>query len=185
MQIEMRKFILCVACVVALSVSLSSQGADAGQPPSLNLPGPVTIPMIAQASRAHLLGAIRLYTIAIYANGPFDPVEMVSPDIAKALRIEVTYEEDLRQRTKLDWHGELVPRLEPAAAAHLRGSFAALKQGDVVIVEFLPGKGTTVRVNKAVAVSGSNHDLMLAFLDHWMGQRPVSEEIKRCLLGRC
>jgi hypothetical protein len=34
-----------------------------------------------------------------------------------------------------------------------------------------------------VAVSDANHDLMLAFLDHWLGQRPVSDEIKRTLLG--
>jgi hypothetical protein len=51
-----------------------------------------------------------------------------------------------------------------------------------VQIEFAPEKGTTVRVNKAVAVSGGHHDLMLAFLDHWLGQRPVSEEIKRTLL---
>jgi hypothetical protein len=53
----------------------------------------------------------------------------------------------------------------------------------VVLIEYVPGKGTTVRVNKAVAVGGVNHDLMLAFLDHWLGQRPVSEEIKRTLLA--
>jgi hypothetical protein len=32
-------------------------------------------------------------------------------------------------------------------------------------------------------VTGASHDLILAFLDHWLGQRPVSEEIKRALLG--
>jgi hypothetical protein len=32
-------------------------------------------------------------------------------------------------------------------------------------------------------VSGAHHDLMLAFLDHWLGDRPVSEELKRTLLA--
>jgi hypothetical protein len=32
-------------------------------------------------------------------------------------------------------------------------------------------------------VSGAHHDLMLAFLDHWLGDRPVSEDIKRTLLA--
>lgn len=50
-------------------------------------------------------------------------------------------------------------------------------------VEYVPAKGTVVRVNRAVAVSGAHHELMLAFLDHWLGQRPLSEEIKRTLLG--
>jgi len=40
-----------------------------------------------------------------------------------------------------------------------------------------------VRVNKGVVVSAAHHDLMLTFLDHWLGQRPVSEEIKKSLLG--
>jgi hypothetical protein len=52
----------------------------------------------------------------------------------------------------------------------------------VIAVEFVPAKGTTVRVNKAVAVTGAHHDLMLAFLDHWIGERPLSEELKRALL---
>jgi hypothetical protein len=67
--------------------------------------------------------------------------------------------------------------------AHLLGSFAPLRHGDVVQIAFVPAKGTTVRVNKAVAVSGAPHDLMLAFLDHWLGERPVSDEIKRTLLA--
>jgi hypothetical protein len=72
--------------------------------------------------------------------------------------------------------------LEPAATAHLRGTFAPLRNGDIVLVEYVPTKGTTVRINRGVAVSGAHHDLMLAFLDHWLGQQPVSEEIKRMLL---
>lgn len=76
-----------------------------------------------------------------------------------------------------------MPRLIPAATEHLSQTFAPLTRGDVVLVEYLPGRGTTLRVNKTVVVTGANHDLMVAFLDHWIGQRPVSEEIKRTLLG--
>jgi Chalcone isomerase-like len=65
----------------------------------------------------------------------------------------------------------------------LRGAFAPLRYGDVVLVEYVPIKGTTVRINRGVAVSGAHHDLMLAFLDHWIGQQPVSEEVKRSLLA--
>jgi hypothetical protein len=40
-----------------------------------------------------------------------------------------------------------------------------------------------VRVNDPTAVSTGHHDLMLAFLDRWIGQ-PVSEEMEAALLGR-
>jgi hypothetical protein len=133
--------------------------------------------------RVHLLGLTDLYGLALYVGGSTSRENLLSPDVPKVLRIQVIYEEDPRNRIGLDWRGELVPRLESAATAHLRGSFAPLRGGDVVLIEYVPGKGTTVRVNKAVAVGGVNHDLMLAFLDHWLGQRPVSEEIKRTLLA--
>lgn len=79
---------------------------------------------------------------------------LASADVAKALRIDVTYDDDLRRRVVLDWRRELVPPLEPQAVAHLRGSFAPLRQGDVVQIEYVPDKGTSVRVNRAVAVPG-------------------------------
>jgi hypothetical protein len=131
-----------------------------------------------------LLGAVDLYTIALYASPPFGRAEMLSPDVAKALRIQITYEPDLRRPALVDWQRELVPRLQsPAAVAQLRGMFAGLRRDDVVLIEYVPGKGTALRVNKLVAVSNAHHDLMLAFLDHWLGERPVSEEMKRQLQG--
>ena len=47
----------------------------------------------------------------------------------------------------------------------------------------MPARGTPVRVNNPVAGAGAHHDLMLAFLDHWLGDRPLSEEIRRTLLA--
>jgi len=41
-----------------------------------------------------------------------------------------------------------------------------------------------VRVNDRISVSTGHHDLMLAFLDRWIGQRPVSEEMEAAPLGR-
>jgi hypothetical protein len=154
------------------------------QPPTVTLDGAGAIARAGQARRVHLLGAVDLYSIAMYVDGPlFDRAQLISPDVAKVLRIVVTYKEDLHRRVAFDWRRELIPRLDPAATAHLWGTFAPLRDGDVVLIEYVPNKGTVVRVNRAVAVSAANHDLMLAFLDHWLGQRPVSGTIKRTLLG--
>lgn len=90
----------------------------------------------------------------------------------------------MRRRVPTEWRRELVPPLEPSAAAtHLLGTFAPLRAGDVVLNDYVPARGTVVRVNKAVAVPDAHQDLMLAFLDHWLGQRPASAEMKRALLG--
>jgi hypothetical protein len=164
-----------------LAVPLHAQSGV--HPQSITPEGGTPIPLAGEATRVHLLGLTELYSLAVYVPGSTSREHLLSPDVPKVLRIQIIYEEDPRNRIGIDWRGELVPRLESAATAHLRGTFAPLRGGDVVVVEYVPGRGTTVRVGKAVAVGGVNHDLMLAFLDHWLGQRPVSEDIKRALLG--
>jgi hypothetical protein len=155
----------------------------AEHPPSVTPEGAAPVQKAAEATRVHLLG-LEIYSLAVYVDrSMFNRARLISPDVPKALRIEVMYKDDLRRRVTLDWRRELVPKLEPAPAALLYAAFAPLRHGDVVLIEYAPEKGTAVRVNKAVAVADANHDLMLAFLDHWLGQRPVSEEIKQTLLG--
>jgi hypothetical protein len=164
--------------------ALPARAQSTAQPATVTLEDGATVPKRAEARRLHLLGLVEIYSLAVYVDGPtLDRAHVLSPEVPKALRIVVTYKEDLRRRVQLDWRRELVPRLEPAASAHLRGAFAPLRHGDVVLIEYVPGKGTAVRVNRSSAVTGANHDLMLAFLDHWIGQLPVSEEIKRALVG--
>jgi hypothetical protein len=132
----------------------------------------------------HLLGLVELYGLAVYAHGPLgDRMHLASPDVSKALRIEVTYKEDLRRRIDIDWRREMIPALDARAVGHLRGPFGSVRQGDVVMIEYVPGQGTAIRINRTVVVSEASHDLILAFLDHWLGQRPLSEEMKRTLLA--
>jgi hypothetical protein len=173
-----------VACafIIASSLTVFLRAQPVGPPQLITPEGGMPIPRAAEARRVHLLGLIELYGLALYVSGSTSREHLLSPEVPKVLRIQIVYEEDPRNRIGIDWRGELVPRVESAATAHLRGVFAPVRGGDVVLIEYVPGRGTTVRVNKAVAVGGVNHDLMLAFLDHWLGQRAVSEEIKHALL---
>ena len=158
--------------------------AQPAHPLSITLGG-TTLTRAAQADRVHLLGLLRIYSIGLYANVPArDLGRLADADVAKALRIEIEHQEDFRRDLTIDWQRELIPPLNHSAIEHLRQTFAPLKRGDLVLIEYLPSKGTTVRVNRATVASGVTHDLMLAFLDHWLGQRPVSEDLKRQLTGR-
>jgi hypothetical protein len=167
--------------LVLWAALLHAQGIAA--PDQVAVEGAGQLRRVGHGHRTYLLGTLDLYTIAIYSSGAAGRDSLASVDVAKALRIDVTCTEDLRRRVTIDWRRELVPRLEPQAVAHLRGSFAPVRHGDVVSIEYTPARGTSIRVNKAVVVSRAHHDLMLAFLDHWLGNRPVSEELKRTLLA--
>ena len=172
-----------IVLIAAVAICAPLRGQEPLHPPSMTPSGSAPINLVSQAQRTHLLGLVDLYSIALYAGGTTERA-MVSSETAKALRIAITYEPDLRRTLSLDWRPELIPPLEPAARTQLRGALAPLVRGDVVIVEYAPGKGTSIRINKTVVVSGISHDLMVAFLDHWIGQRPVSEDIRQQLLAR-
>ena len=170
--------------LLTAALALPARAQPSGHPATLTSDKGTPLTRIGLATRAHLLGQVEIYTVALYLDGSTtDRARLESEDVAKALRIEIRYEDDERQLVPFDWRRELIPNLNPTATAHLRGLFAPLRPGDVVLVEYVPRKGTILRVNKSVAVSNANHQLMMAFLDHWLGQRPVSEDVKRALLG--
>jgi hypothetical protein len=175
---------LSAAAAILALVSLSAGAQSVEHPPSVTPEGGAPIRKATEATRVDLLGAREFYTLALYVNGsPSDEALLRSPDVPKALRIAVTFKDDLSRRVSLDWRRELVPALDAQGSAHLRGTFAPLRYGDVVLIEYVPKKGTAVSINTSTTVGEASHDLMLAFLDHWMGQRPVSEEIKKALRG--
>lgn len=176
-------FCFVLSCVLSWSVAvLPASAQNLEQPPTLSVNRSATLPRAAEASRFDLIGTVPLYSVAVYAER-LDRAQLASPDVAKALRIVVTFKEDLRRTIRVDWRRELIPRLEPSGQTALQGLIAPLQQGDTILVEYTRQRGTTISVDTGVAVRGASHDLMLAFLDHWLGQRPVSEEMKRALLG--
>jgi hypothetical protein len=182
-MLKMARPLLCALAIASVTGFPAAAQAQ-GHPPALALEGGAQLSRAGQATRTHLLGAVELYSVAVYADGPvLDRAQLQSPDVPKAVRIEIGYQDNLRRQIWIDWHRELVPELSPAATSHLRGAFASLRRGDVVLVEYVPGRGTTIRVDKSVVASDASHDLMLAFLEHWLGQRPVSEELKQALIG--
>lgn len=151
-------------------------------PDTLTRDGTSSLTRVSQATRVHLLGRLELYTLGLYLADAADAQRLAAPNTRKALRIRILHKESPGERPTIDWRRELLPPLEPAATTHLRGAFAPLRYDDVVVIDYVPGRGTRVHVNKAAAVPEAGHELMLAFLDHWLGQRPISEELKAALL---
>jgi hypothetical protein len=58
-----------------------------------------------------------------------------------------------------------------------------LQEGDLISLDYLPGKGTVVTikgVEKGVVPGG---DFYQALLKVWLGESPISKSLKRQLLG--
>jgi hypothetical protein len=172
--------------VLASTFALVARAQSTEHPTTLTLQDGAVLPRTATAIRTQLFGAVEVYGIALYVDpARRGPAQLRSPDVSKALRFVVLRkDDDVSRRVTIEWWRELVPTTAtPQGTDRLRDAFSALRQGDVVVVEYVSGQGTSVRMNEQAVASKVGHDLMLTFLDHWLGQRPVSEEIKQQLLG--
>ena len=175
-----RGYVTLIAAFVSFA---GTPAALQGQSPAEVRVGYKPLTLVAEGSRTDQLGGEALYTVAVYAESrPLDLAGLAKEDTAKALRIEVVSDDDPFSPLTRPWRRELVPHLDRAATTQLFAIVGSARKGDVLLVEYEPGKGTTIRGNTLTAVSRAPHGLMLAFLDQWLGQRPVSEDLKRTLL---
>lgn len=61
--------------------------------------------------------------------------------------------------------------------------FTDLKKGDVVRMDYAPGKGTSIRINGQPRGTVPGRDFALALLRVWIGEHPADDDLKRGLLG--
>jgi hypothetical protein len=58
-----------------------------------------------------------------------------------------------------------------------------VKKGDVITLDYLPSAGTVVSVNGKEHGRIEGEDFYRALLKIWMGKKPVSEDLKKGMLG--
>lgn len=68
--------------------------------------------------------------------------------------------------------------------AELLALFTDAKEGDVILLDFLPESGTVVTVNGAVKGKPiAGEDFYRALLRIWLGDKPVDDDLKKGMLG--
>lgn len=142
-----------------------------------------TLTRVSEATRSRLFGLLDVYRVSIYVpRGHATLPALWSAGTAVALRVEVLYNGPLPDHIPSAWKKELMPVLSAAQAQLLKKGYARLESGDVIEIRFVPGGGTAVSVAGRPVLTDRGFELMAAFLNIWMGQTPVSEDVKRELL---
>lgn len=80
---------------------------------------------------------------------------------------------------------EEVAKFEPQVK-QLEGIFNAVKaakSGDVILLDYLPGAGTRVAVNRDDKGTVPGEDFNRALLRIWLGEKPVDASLKKAMLG--
>lgn len=77
--------------------------------------------------------------------------------------------------------GALDPQLKQME--QIFAAIADVKQGDVILLDYLPGSGTRITVNGTARGTIMGAAFFRALLRIWLGSEPVQEDIKKGMLG--
>jgi hypothetical protein len=158
-----------------------SQQCELTVPATLDVGG-TTLVRSSAAVRTTLLGLVDLYAIAVYVPlRSTDAGSLASNELPKAVWVGICYDDTLPAYVPRSWRCELVPELGHLERRSLRTRFISLERGDIVTIAYDPRSGTRVEINDRRAIVTRGQALMIGFLDHWLGQVPVSDDLKRAL----
>lgn len=92
-----------------------------------------------------------------------------------------SFVEGMKTNNSAEEMAALAPKV--AEFSTLFTSFKSLENGDAVILDFLPGKGTQVTVKGKLAEVIPGDDFSKALLRIWFGKKPLQEDLRKKLLG--
>ena len=134
----------------------------------------------------------KVYVGALYLQEKKSvPADVLAAKGAK--RVALTLLRDLSAQQLVEAFNEGIQNNTPAAelealkprTAELLSLFADGKKGDVILIDYLPDAGTSVRINgQQTGKPIAGEDLYRALLRIWLGDKPVDGDLKKGMLGQ-
>ena len=126
---------------------------------------------------------VDLYTVALYLPEPTTSAERIGdPSVPKAFFVEVAYDDSAPGVVPDHWREELLPAPLAEQTEELRRVSRSLEEGDAIHIAYAPGSGAEVQLNGETVLEERGHELIEAVIDLWLGEDPVSEDVRRGLL---
>jgi hypothetical protein len=151
-------------------------------------------PLVLNGAGVRSIVFFKMYVIGLYLADKQHSAEAVLAD-AKPKRIElhVVVGDAGTERFVNGFHKGIEKNHSEAEMAALRERLAAfeqmfgtvktVKRGDVIAFDFVPAEGMRVTLNGAELGRIAGEDFYRAMLSIWIGNKPVTNELKKALLG--
>ena len=162
--------------------------AAAVEPQSAALPGAAAPKLALAGCAARRFLLFPVYDLRLYLpQRPASEAAAFDPRTPKAVELTVTYPGNVPGRMPGSWRTRFEERrLAPALIADLDRLYQNLRGGDVLAIEYRPGRGSVVRLNTVTQTVDPGPALIEALLDIWIGPRALNQDIRTQLLsGRC
>ncbi|PWC43064.1 chalcone isomerase family protein [Azospirillum sp. TSO22-1] len=177
-----------LGALLLVSALCSASPLPAAEPQSAALPSAAPPPLALAGCAARRFLLFPVYDLHLYLpQRPASEAVAFDPGTPKAMELTVTYPGNIPGRMPGSWRTRFEERrLPPALIADLDRLYQNLKGGDVLAIEYRPGRGSVVRLNTVTQTVNPGPALIEALLDIWMGPRALNPEIRAQLLsGHC
>lgn len=135
----------------------------------------------------------KIYVAELYLEKPGKEAAMVIQDQGiKRMVMHFLYDGVGPDKLVEGWNDGFAANLDSQSKEKLQkrietfnGMFTdEMKSGDIVLFDYLPGKGTRVEIKGEVKGMIEGKDFSDALLSIWLGEKPVATDLKKDLLGR-
>lgn len=135
------------------------------------------------------MSVIKVYDARLHL-GAGEPPTKVFADIP--VRLQLTYHRGFTAAEIIKGGDTLLARnVKAETLASLRDrlelinrAYRDVREGDRYALTYVPGKGTTLRLNGSPLVTIPGHDFAAAYFRIWLGDDPISKSMRDTLLGR-
>lgn len=172
--------ILCLAAIPNASATPAPSGQLTEDDVRFELVGATTF---------RWMSIIKVYDARLHL-GAGEPPTKVFADIP--IRLQLTYHRGFTAAEIIKGGDTLLARnvkAETLAALRERlelinRAYRDVREGDSYTLTYVPGKGTTLRLNGSPLVTIAGQDFAAAYFRIWLGDDPISESMRDALLGR-
>jgi len=183
--------------LLLLLLALSMTAAHAVEIAGVDLPEQVTLPgaqgvLVLNGAGIRKKFFVSVYLASLYLTGKeSDPKRIVAQDEPKRVQMDMLYSKVDKEKFIEGWNEGFTANQSAAELQPLRerlerfnGMFETLMEGDRVVLDYLPGSGTRVTIKGVDKGVIPGHDFNAALLKVWLGDKPVTAQLKQDLLGR-
>ncbi len=177
------------ASVSILAASFAAPPAMAAEIAGITVPETEAVQGTQLALRACAVREVfwtNLYVVSLYL--PQQPgsgsVRFSDSQRPRLIRVDVTYDGAVPDGLPSSWNDQLQQRVSAEFLQTFRSLYDGLRGGDVVRLAYSPQSGTALSVNGREVVTQPGDTLFNAVAQIWIGQNPVSPNIRRLLLNQ-
>lgn len=133
----------------------------------------------------------KVYVAGLYLETPSqEAAQVIGSDQVK--RVRMSMRRDLKKEAIVEAiengfkknAGDKLPALKQRLDSLISAIPAELKEGEDMLLTYVPGKGTTIQSGSGQELSVEGKDFADALFSVWLGPSPVDAGLKEALLGK-